>query len=284
MNLLNNIGSAGTSAMITVCITHPIDVTKTYLQVYNDKNINNKKTIIEIFKIIKNNEGKKAFWKGIGAGILRESTYTSLRLGLYEPIKYIFGIKQDSSIFYKFMAGSLAGSIGSMAGNPFDIIKTKIITNTSLNNQNITIRKISSDIYKNLGIRGFYRGLDANIIRACVLNGTKMACYDQIKYKIKLSGTIKNEFAVQFCAAFGAGFFMAITVTPFDMIRTKLMNQPTNKQLYSGFISCTISTIKTNGIKGLYFGFIPIWMRFAPSVTLQLLFYENIKKILSNKF
>lgn len=31
------------------------------------------------------------------------------------------------------------------------------------------------------GISGFYRGLEANIMRACVLNGTKMACYDTIK-------------------------------------------------------------------------------------------------------
>ena len=28
---------------------------------------------------------------------------------------------------------------------------------------------------------GFYRGISANISRACVLNGTKMACYDKAK-------------------------------------------------------------------------------------------------------
>jgi hypothetical protein len=28
---------------------------------------------------------------------------------------------------------------------------------------------------------GFYRGIDANIMRAMVLNGTKMGCYDTIK-------------------------------------------------------------------------------------------------------
>ena len=36
-------------------------------------------------------EGVGAFWKGINAAWLRESSYTSLRLGLYAPIKDVMG-------------------------------------------------------------------------------------------------------------------------------------------------------------------------------------------------
>ena len=44
------------------------------------------------------------------------------------------------------------------------------------------------DIYNLEKIKGFYKGLQANVMRACVLNGTKMACYDQIKqYIIQLN-------------------------------------------------------------------------------------------------
>lgn len=39
---------------------------------------------------------------------------------------------------------------------------------------------------------GFYRGLDANVMRAMVLNGTKMGCYDQIKGMIVKSGLVPN--------------------------------------------------------------------------------------------
>ena len=31
---------------------------------------------------------RQAFWKGIGAAWMREASYTSLRLGLYGPIKH----------------------------------------------------------------------------------------------------------------------------------------------------------------------------------------------------
>ncbi len=60
-------------------------------------------------KIIASEEGVAAFWKGIGAAWMREASYTSLRLGLYGPIKHAMGIKSDSHFFFKFSAGSLAG-------------------------------------------------------------------------------------------------------------------------------------------------------------------------------
>jgi hypothetical protein len=39
-------------------------------------------------------------------------------------------------------------------------------------------------------------------------------------------------------AAFSAGFFMACTVSPFDMVRTRLMNQPPDAKIYKGFFDC----------------------------------------------
>ena len=34
------------------------------------------------------------------------------------------------------------------------------------------------NMYKEQGIAGFYRGVEANVMRACVLNATKMGVYD----------------------------------------------------------------------------------------------------------
>jgi hypothetical protein len=59
---------------------------------------------------------------------MREASYTSLRLGLYAPIKHAMGVKSNSSFFMKFAAGSLAGAIGSSVGNPFDVLKTRMMT------------------------------------------------------------------------------------------------------------------------------------------------------------
>lgn len=45
-------------------------------------------------------------------------------IGLYEPIKEITGGK---TLIQKFLAGSIAGGIGSVCGNPFDVLKTRMM-------------------------------------------------------------------------------------------------------------------------------------------------------------
>ena len=78
---------------------------------------------------ITSQEGFYALWKGVNAAWLREASYTSLRLGLYEPVKVAFGANDPATttFFKKFAAGSAAGAIRSLAGNPFDVLKTKMI-------------------------------------------------------------------------------------------------------------------------------------------------------------
>ena len=52
--------------------------------------------------------------------------------------------------------------------------------------------------YQTTGMGGFYRGIDANVMRAMVLNGTKMGCYDQIKGMIEKSGAVPKGKLILF--------------------------------------------------------------------------------------
>ena len=134
-------------------------------------------------------------------------------------------------------------------------------------------------LYKGQGMAGFYRGLDFNIARAMMLNGTKMATYDTIKKTLVESelGLSPKSLVTQFLSAFGAGFFMTCTVGPFDMIRTQLMNQPPDAQLYKNGLDCLIQTVRKAGTPlVLWRGFLPMWSRFAPNSVLQLMIFEQL--------
>lgn len=282
MDLVKSVASAGTAAVITVTFIHPIDVVKTRLQVSGDGGRDYKALGISgTVSVVAAEEGVLSFWKGIGAAWLREASYTSLRLGLYTPIKDVMGVTNDSAFVMKFLAGSLAGALGSCVGNPFDVMKTRMMT--AEGKETPSMAEASATLYKQQGVAGFYRGLEANVMRAMVLNGTKMACYDQIKGMITASNVVPAGIATQFCSAFGAGFFMATTVAPFDMVRTKLMNQPADAKIYTGFVDCFTKIIKAGGPGALYQGFIPIWARFAPTTCLQLVIFEQVKPIFGAK-
>merc|ERR1711957_848685 len=200
--------------------------------------------------------GVLSFWKGLPFAYGRELSYTSVKLGAYTPVRNALGAGSPDSPFYlKFLAGALTGGVGSVIGNPFDVCKTMAQTNTGGG----SLGSLVSNLYRDQGIGGFYRGVEVNIIRACILNATKMGVYDMT-------------------TAFVAGFFMTVTVAPADMLRTKLMNQPTDAKLYDGFVDCAKKTIQEGGVASLWRGFIPIWARFAPQATLQLMTIEVIYK------
>ena len=77
---------------------------------------------------------------------------------------------------------------------------------------------------------------------------------------------------LQALASFVAGFFMTCTVAPFDICRTRLMNQPADKpKIYNNLFDTFVKIATQEGPLALWRGFIPMWARIAPTTTLQLL-------------
>eukprot|EP00980_Cylindrotheca_fusiformis_P011093 scaffold2553_cov138-Cylindrotheca_fusiformis.AAC.1 len=265
-SLLQSTALGGTAAMFAVNFTHPIELVKTRIQVSNDG-------LLRTCSLTMRNEGITAFWKGIPWAYCREGSYTAIRLGAYAPVRDAIGAGAPNSPAYmKFFAGAITGAVGSVAGNPFDVLKTLAQTNKG---ESKGLAALVSQMYRDQGLKGFYRGMNVNIMRAIVLNASKMGVYDVAKGQVvENTGWARNSPQTAFCSSFVAGFFMTCTVAPFDRLRTKLMNQPTNEKLYSSLGDCLVKTVRQEGPLSLWRGFIPIWARFAPMATLQLLTIE----------
>lgn len=61
-------------------------------------------------------------------------------------------------------------------------------------------------MYHDQGISGFYRGVSVNIMRACILNATKMGVYDISKGHIcDFTGWERKDIRTAFGSAFVAG-------------------------------------------------------------------------------
>ena len=133
-----------------------------------------------------------------------------------------------------------------------------------------------TDFHAKNGFGGFYRGISANIMRACVLNATKMGVYDIAKGVVTEStGWERKDLRTTFCSAMVSGLAMTCTVSPFDRVRTALMNQGDQK-LYTGFVDCAKQLAARDGPLSFWRGFIPMWARFAPTATIQLVTIEAL--------
>jgi hypothetical protein len=192
-------------------------------------------------------------------------------LSAYAPVRDALGAGKDAPVYLKFLAGAITGGVGSLVGNPFDVLKTMAQTNTGAKKP---LTAVVGDFYAAAGIAGFYRGISANIMRACVLNATKMGVYDISKGLVtENTGWARKDLRTTFCSSMVSGFAMTVTVSPFDRIRTALMNQG-DKKIYKGFVDCAMTIAKNDGITSFWRGFIPIWARFAPTAIIQLVTIE----------
>jgi len=266
-SLLTSIALGGASCVFTVNFTHPIELVKTRMQVSGDG-------LVSVVSSTLKNEGVTGFWKGIAFAWGREGSYASIKLGAYAPVRDALGAGKDAPFYLKFLAGAITGGVGSIVGNPFDVMKTLAQANKG---KAVPLGTLVGNMYHDQGIAGFYRGLGANIGRACVLNATKMGVYDISKGQVAdATGWDRKDPRTVFMSSVMSGFCMTITVSPWDMIRTKLMNQPTDAKLYDGFVDCLVKTVQEGGVLSLWRGFIPIWARFAPTATIQLLTIETL--------
>jgi len=100
---------------------------------------------------------------------------------LYEPIKTYIGA-EDGKQWKKFAAGGLSGMIGSAIANPADLIKTRM--QASPPGESYTVGWHINDVYSKSGIGGFWAGVAPTVIRATLLNGTKLGTYDAAKHSL----------------------------------------------------------------------------------------------------
>lgn len=64
--------------------------------------------------------------RGLCASMAREMTYSSVRMGLYDPVKgLISSDPHDVGLLVKIFSGAVSGAIGSCIANPFDLIKIR---------------------------------------------------------------------------------------------------------------------------------------------------------------
>lgn len=90
---------------------------------------------------------------------MREGIYSGIRLGLYEPFKKMLGETdpKNTPLWLKFAAGSLSGGVGSVIGNPFDMLKVRMQAWEGQTSQKIGWH--ARAVHENFGLIGFYKGL-----------------------------------------------------------------------------------------------------------------------------
>lgn len=139
-------------------------------------------------------------------------------------------------------------------------------------------------IYSQHGIRGLYRGATVNLPRALLGSGGQLAAfgytkdYLQRKHSEKLAPPV-----ISFISGATAGTVMAITMTPPDVLATRLYNQGVTAAgkgiYYNGVVDCFLKIVKTEGFMALYKGSWAHHIRTGPHSTLVLVPFDQFRAL-----
>ncbi|KAG0051968.1 hypothetical protein BGZ83_003106 [Gryganskiella cystojenkinii] len=254
--------------------------------------------LLPLLRQIMRTEGPRVFMAGLAPAVLRESVYSTIRLGSYDFFKGIYsgmgskGLRggEETSTTVKLLSGLTSGLLGSTIANPTDLIKVRMQAYWPTGEPRYkSIRDACRSIYVEEGIPGLYRGVIPTAARAMVVTASQLASYDTTKHwLLKLQDRegqlrFREGYLTHFCAGTFAGLVCSISTSPIDTVKVRYMNQQFNANgkgaLYKSAIDCAIKTVQREGPLALYKGFWMCWLRLGPHTMLSLMIFEKLRSL-----
>ncbi|MQL98705.1 hypothetical protein Taro_031409 [Colocasia esculenta] len=238
-------------------------------------------------------EGPRALFSGVSATMLRQTLYSTTRMGLYDILKTKWSSPDGGSLplHRKIAAGLVAGGVGAAVGNPADVAMVRMQADGRLPPaQRRNYRGVGDAIGRMAraeGVGSLWRGSSLTVNRAMIVTASQLATYDQVKEAILESGAMADGLGTHVTASFAAGFVAALASNPVDVVKTRVMNMKVEAGApppYAGALDCALKTVRAEGPMALYKGFIPTVSRQGPFTVVLFVTLEQVRKLLPRDF
>lgn len=181
----------------------------------------------------------------------------------------------------QLIAGGAAGAVTKSAVAPLERVKILMqvqgMKQSTAEFKYTSIRQTINTVIKEEGVRGLYFGNGANVLRVVPVYGLKFVFNDTFKDLVRTPGEPLG-FVQLISAGSLAGLFQTCVTYPLETVRTRLTLGPGMGVHYKGIVDVFRTTLKTEGVQGLYKGIGPTMLTGSPYVGLQMSFYEIFKR------
>lgn len=268
--------------MIATCAIQPMDMIKVRIQLAGEGQKGAGASPLAIGREIVKKEGFGYLYKGLSAGLLRQATYTTARLGIFRSMMDTIEKNRPSTFWEKAAGGLVAGGLGSIVGTPADLALIRMQADSTLpveQRRNYTgVINALARITKEEGASGLFKGCTPVVVRAMALNMGMLASHDQAQAEFKKFSD--NYWLVNIGAKSISGVTAAAFSLPFDFVKTRIQKQKPDANgvlPYSNSIDCAKKVLKLEGPGAFYRGFTTYCLRIAPHVVLTLFAFDGMK-------
>ncbi|XP_043679952.1 mitochondrial 2-oxoglutarate/malate carrier protein-like isoform X1 [Vespula pensylvanica] len=269
----------GLSGMGATFFVQPLDLIKNRMQLSGQKT-----TTFAVATSILKNEGILAFYNGLSAGLLRQATYTTVRLGVYTWLFEAASKEGQPKFIVKAALGMIAGCIGSFVGTPAELTLIRMTADGRLPpDQRRNYKNVFDAIFrivKEEGLFTLWRGAVPTMGRAMVVNAAQLASYSQAKQMLLETGRFKENITLHLICSMISGIVTTIASMPVDIAKTRIQNMKIidGKPEYTGALDVFNKIITKEGPFALWKGFLPYYARLGPHTVLTFIFLEQLNK------
>ena len=187
---------------------------------------------------------------------MRQAVYGTLKYGIYYSLKGFVISNQiggEESLTTNVSIAVVAGAVSSAVANPTDVLKVRMqsgksyvdkVSKKAVNQSKAvgaqSIRENISnpdrkarigligafkDVYQKEGIGGLWRGVSPTAQRASLVAGVQLPAYDLSQQLFIRHNVFKEAYVNNLAASIVAGLCACLASNPFDVIRTRMMDQ-----------------------------------------------------------
>ena len=248
----------------------------------------NRQNMIRTLISFASRDGFFSLWSGISASILRQSTYSTARFGLYQyfaqQAKTRSGLSKVS-LQSEATCAAVSGGIAGLIGNPTEIALVRLCADGAKTaDQRFGYRHCFdalSRIGREEGMRTFARGVGPNVVRSVLMNVGQIATYSAAKTALLVSPRLglKDGVPLHFMASLIAGTVATTICAPADVLKSRVQNSVTTGGVRPSVVTIMKDAFKQEGPMFLTRGWTPAWLRLAPNTILTFVFMEQLKKL-----
>lgn len=278
----------GIAGMGATCVVQPLDLIKNRMQLLGAEGVKGVSSLDVVKQVIKR-EGITALYNGLSAGLLRQASYTTVRMGAYSSLTERFAVDGKASFPVQLACGLVAGGTGAFIGTPAEVSLVRMTADgRSPPDQRRNYKNVFNAlarIIREEGFRALFTGCTPTIGRSMLVNMCQLASYSQAKQHLLASGYFKEGIPMQFTASMISGLITTTASMPVDIAKTRLQNMKVvdNKPQYTGTIDVIVKVVKHEGFFNLWKGFLPYYARLGPHTVLTFLILEQLNMFYKNK-
>ncbi|MCO5602145.1 hypothetical protein L7F22_056273 [Adiantum nelumboides] len=217
-------------------------------------------------------EGIQGYWKGNLPQVIRVIPYSAVQLLSYELYKKLFKGDKELSVAGRLGAGACAGMTSTLVTYPLDVLRLRLAVDPACK----SMIQVATTMLREEGLSSFYRGLGPSLLGIAPYIALNFCAFDLIKKS--LPEEMRKTPAASFLTAFLSASLATITCYPLDTVRRQLQMKGTP---YVSVLDAIPGIVATDGVLGLYRGFVPNALKNLPNSSIRLTTFDAAKNLIS---